>query len=262
MKFNHALIIGMLAISSCDGNKNVDFEKIYTYPTSIGSEWFYESELISRIYETSTSLDVVDADTLKFIIHVKVEKDTILNDTMHVIQFISEIEEFGRYSNQYFFVDSEGLKAYAYSDDASHIFVKKNLPQPFASFVNTNIWGPSFSDNEDFIVFEPKPRLNLKMPLELHSKWTYTTPYNPLNLQIDKEIVGYETLKINNQSYSCYKITWIYLENKYFDDTKINDWISKEGLIKRQIIYDRTPFDNSETESIAFSELTETIILK
>jgi hypothetical protein len=83
-----------------------------------------------------------------------------------------------------------------------------------------------------------------------------------MNLRIDKKVVGYERIKINNHSYDCYKVEWIYIENIFFDDTKIYDWISKEGLIKRLVIYERTLYNDEESGLIGSFQLTETILLK
>jgi hypothetical protein len=263
MKINVLTCLGILTLISCDEKAKPDFEKIDAYPTSIGTEWTYSSVFILKIFESEISDKIIEADTVNYTFRVKVEKDTILNDTMNVIQFSSKADELDAISKQYFFVDSDGLKAYANSYYASHVFAKKiaksRIPANMLSF---NIFGPAISEGDDIFVFQPVPRLNLKLPLELNSKWTYTTPTEPLNLQIDKEIIGYENIRINDRTYSCYKISWIYIENKFFDGTKIFDWVSKEGLIKRQVIYKRASLNLQEYESWANCQATETILLK
>jgi hypothetical protein len=263
MKIHFAILALLAALFSCHENNKENFEKIDAYPTSAGIQWTYESQLQLKIYETLTSTQITDSDSATFLMHVKIEKDTILNDTMNVIKFTSLIENYSEPSTQYYFTDKDGLRAYAYTNGASHSFAKKNTDvATHTGLYPSNFFNPAPSGDENFYVFEPVSRLNLKLPLDVHSKWTYTTPFEPMNLQIDKEVIGYETVKTNNRTYNCYKVSWIYIENKYFDRTQIYDWIAKEGLIKRRVISDRIAFNVSETEPLSYHQITETILLK
>jgi hypothetical protein len=263
MKICLWLFSAIVVLISCDTENKDNFDKIESYPTNVGTEWSYSSESIIKIYESEAFQKVIDTDTFSLSIKVKIEKDTVLNDTMFVKQFTSRADGADFISKEYFFVDTDGLKAYAYSNPTLHVFAKKyNLMYELLNQFTPQFHEPINPGENDFYVYEPSPRLNLKFPLELNSKWTYTIPYEPLNLQIDKEIVGYEVIKLNNHSYSCYIISWIYLENKFFDETKIYDWISNEGLIKRQITYKKTVFSVPPDETIGYGQVTETIILK
>jgi hypothetical protein len=252
----------VLFILACD-KKQDDFDVIDEYPTAIGTEWTYTSTSLLKIFESESSETVIDIDTVIMTIAVKIEKDTLLNDTMNVFQFISKIDEYSLVSMQYYYFDHEGFKAYAYSNSTSHSFAKKNgLKIYILDLIPSVRIGNHSSDETDIYVFKPCPRLNLKLPLGINSKWTYTFPFEPLNLQINKEVVGNETIKINNHEFSCYIVSWIYLENIFFNDTKIYDWISKEGLIKRQIIYKRGNIITADEEVIENLQLTETIMLR
>jgi len=258
-------ILSLAFLFSCDKYDRVNFAKIESYPTKTGTEWNYSSVSVLKIFESASLEKVIDYDTLIFNIKVKIEKDTLLNDTMLVKQFSSKAEEADFTSMEYFFVDSEGLKAYAYSNPTLHVFVKKHS----FTYRKLNLLSPGLYDPEpltieedDLHVYQPFPRLNLKLPLELNSKWTYVNTYAPMHLQIDKEIIGQEVVKINNTSYNCYKIQWIYIDNVFFDGIKIYDWISNKGLIKRQAIYEPTLFSAGEEELIGYGQVTETITLK
>ncbi len=262
MKIPPLAFAGIILLLSCEKKAEV-FDPIDTYPMSPGRQWTYTSESLMKIFESATSNKVIDVDTLKFSVRVKIEKDTLLNDTMSVTQFVSTIDKYGYTSKQYYYGDSSGLKAYAYSHSTSHSFARKNARSfdptdilPFGEFLSAAQTEPSI------IVIQPAPRLNLKFPLEINSEWTYAQPYEPLNLQIDKEVVGYEFLKINNVSYPCYIVSWIYLKNSLFDGTEILDWISKDGLVKRQIIYERANIESATDEGIESIQITETILLK
>ena len=262
MRFIAVVLILLIPFPGCNEDKKDDFEKIFSYPTKPGSEWNYYSESVYTVYESETSDKIIDTDTVAFPIKVKIEKDTLLNDTMNVLQFVSIIEKYGYKSTQYYFINSEGLNAYATSKSTGHIFAKKNNPVnfvhdmlPFSSDVSL------FSDAPSIYIIKPRPRLNLKFPLRLNSKWTYSYPSEPFNLQIDKEVVGYEYIKINDKTYSCYLVSWDYLDNEYFGNTRIYDWISEEGLIKREIIYDRVTVVSEDNLSWENFQLTETISL-
>jgi hypothetical protein len=181
---------------------------------------------------------------------------------MNVSQFVSVIDEINETSEQYFYTDDEGLKVYAYTNHGSHAFTKKSgVKSHLTDMLTFGFFGTLSSEQTDIMVIEPSPRLNLKFPLEINSNWIYVHPFEPMNLRIDKKVIGYERIKINNHSFDCSKIEWVYIENIFFDDTKIYDWISNEGLIKRQVIYERTLFNDEENGSIGSFQLTETILL-
>ncbi len=255
------LIIALVGLIGCDHNTEIEYESIDSYPVAIGNEWNYTSESILKIFESESSNTIIETDSLSFSIKIKIEKDTVLNDTMNVLKFTSLVNGNKFSSSQYSFLDSVGLQSYAYSNGGSHIYAKKSSGNyVMTAFPSPEIFVPVYN-TEDIFVFEPRPRLNLKFPLKTHSKWTYVFPFEPLNLQIDKEVVGYESIRIGNQTYSCYKIKWIYLENKLFDGLTIFDWVSAEGLIKRNIIYPRSRLTLGDGESIGSAQQTEIITL-
>jgi hypothetical protein len=263
MKVPLLILSGTFAIISCHENKEDDFEKIVAYPTTVGNEWTYNIEAVSEIFESVNSDKIVDRDTLIFTARINVEKDTILYDTMNVVKFVSVIDVINETSEQYFYTDAEGLKVYAYSNHGSHAFVKKSgVKNQLTDMLTFGFFEPLLSEENDIIVIEPSPRLNLKFPLEINSKWIYVHPFEPMNLQIDKKVLGYERVKINNRSFDCCKVEWIYIENVFFDNMKIYDWISNEGLIKRLVIYERALFNDEENGLIGSFQLTETILLK
>jgi hypothetical protein len=98
--------------------------------------------------------------------------------------------------------------------------------------------------------------------MELDTKWTYRKPNAQLTLQIDKKVVGYETITSNVKSYSCYKINWNYLNDSSFEGISITEWVSKEGLIKRRKIYDRIIITDENAIPIASQEMTSTLIIQ
>lgn len=252
------LLIITIFITACSYDKKINYESIDSFPIKTGNTWEYSSVSILKIYESDISNIVIETDTFRNNLIVRIEKDTILDDTVNVFQFTS-VRIGGKYkSSEYCFWDSTGFHTYAYSNGGSHVFPKKTHTK--SGIESFGVFGPELFIDEDITVF-PKTRHNLKFPLEMNSKWTYTFPYSPFYLQIDKEIVGYENIKIENRVFSCYKIKWIYLENKFFDGMTIFDWVSSEGLIKRVVIGGRARLTTPDGESIGSSQLTETIEL-
>jgi len=265
MSLKILIFIGVIiAMTSCDEKEKFDLNGIDSYPISVGNYWDYNRELVFKKYESETSDKVIDIDTFNFSIKVSITKDTILNDTMSVKQFVAT--EAGRdfSSYQYMYIDSEGLKCYAYSNAGTFVFAKKGMQiNALSDLSYLGIEIGNSIDNSN-IFFENPPTLNLKLPLENDSKWTYRQPNESLGLQIDKEVVGIETIKVNGRSFLCYKINLEYLNTTIFNEIQMTDWISKEGLIKRQTIFGRTSLIPAEGDPIIEGniQLTETLTLK
>lgn len=256
------LLIAIIFITACTYDKEVTYESIDSYPIKTGNFWEYSSVSISKLYESEFSNKLIETDTFRNNYIVRIEKDTLLNDTINVFQ-ITSARIGGIYKkSEYCYWDSTGFHTYAYSTGGSHVLPKKEFEITQIEMGNESfgVFGPEFLVDEDISVF-PISRHNLKFPLEIPSKWTYTFPYAPYFLQIDKEIIGYENIKIENRIFSCYKIKWIYIENKFFDGMTIFDWVSSEGLIKREIIGGRARLTTPDGESIGSSQWTETIEL-
>jgi hypothetical protein len=262
MKANILFIIGIFIFVGCNDKKNEEYPAVESFPTTVGTEWHYIDETIVKKFESPTSNKVVDLDTTHLSFKVWVEKDTVLRDTIPTRVFILKIEDENALSKSYMFIDPEGLKCYAYSNAFFNAFAKKKAKISLIHdifFPDTSII--SILEATD-IIFEKNPTLNLKLPLKLDTKWTYRKPNSQMALQIDKKAVGYETIKSNGKSYSCYKIIWNYLYDPSYEGISITDWISKEGLIKRQIIYDRVIITDESGNPIASSEVTSTLIIQ
>ncbi|MBN2396220.1 MAG: hypothetical protein JXC36_07150 [Candidatus Atribacteria bacterium] len=82
-------------------------------------------------------------------------------------------------------------------------------------------------------------------------------------MQIDKSVIGNETLTLLGESFTCYKVTWEYLNDPAYEGVEITDWISNKGLIKRETIHDRVTLTTQDGEPIDGNvQITETLILK
>jgi hypothetical protein len=255
------ILLYLGAVISCDKKEDMLTPDISSLPMTIGSQWTYDRQVIISRFDSETSDNTIGIDTMNFTVKVWIDKDTILNDTMDVKTFkLSENNNF--VSTQYKFIDSQGLKTYAYSNAGGVVaFLKKSgyLASPVGlDFSSTAGNAMSESDN---IIFEDKPTLDIIMPLDIGSSWTYRQPSESRTLQIDKGVIGTETIHLFGQSFACYKVEWNYLYDLNYSGIKIIDWISESGLVKRQIVTKRVTFKNESGEILYFGKVTETITL-
>ena len=211
-------------IISCDKVKT-DLNKIDSYPVGIGSEWLYDYKL--EIIPVSGEEKIINSE-----IKVKIEKDTLLNDTMNVLVFRAMDSYSEHTSTQYLFMDSEGLKNYAYENPGRNVFAR-NLPDEVLLHQTFNPSIKKKSTIGDDIIYEAIPRLHIPYPLNINSKWTYLHASERLDWQIDKEVIGRERISLHGKDYDCLKIKWIYVKSGLSSPPGITDWICEEGLVKR-----------------------------
>jgi hypothetical protein len=256
------ILITLISILiSCEKKENDILPNVDSYPMTVGTEWSYDRQVIIKKYESETSNNIVGVDTVNFTVKVWIEKDTILNDTMNVKIFKSQENDNNWTSNQFKYLDNEGLRNYAYSNSGgANVFAKKSSSIKYGLHTDFYKTGVNEILTSDDIIFEDKPTLDIKLPLGDNSSWTYRKPSETRKLQIDKSVVGNETLILNGKSYACYKVTWTYLNDPVFDGIEITDWISDKGLIKRETIHDRVTLTTQDGEPIGGNVQTREIL--
>jgi hypothetical protein len=253
MKQRALILLTFIAMISCD-DKDKDIN-INSYPMNIGTEWIYDRQLIVKKYESETSDKIIDIDTINFTDKVWIDKDTVLNDTMNVKVFRSRENNNNWTSNEYKFIDNEGLKNYAYSNsEAINVYAKGKVYLKFS-----NGLGKVASEGIIFII---KPTLDIKLPLDRNSSWTFMKSSDIQELQIDKNVIGTERVNLIGQNFDCFKIEWVYLNEPALEDIKVTDWISEKGLIKRIRNYGRTIISDEDGEPLYFGQLIETMTIK
>lgn len=253
MRQKALIFLVLIVMISCDDNEKGIVPNVNSYPMNIGTEWVYDRQMVMKKYESETSNEVIGIDTMNFTIKVWIEKDTVLKDTMAVKVFKSQDIYNNWTSNEYKFFDKEGLKTYAYSG-GDNIFAKKS------SYLKSSIGFGELTGDE--IYFETKPTLDVKLPLDRNSSWTYKDSSDTRALQIDKTVIGIERVNLIGQNFDCFKIDWTFINDLVFEGIKITDWISEEGLIKRLIILDRVSFTNLHGEHLYYGQSIETITIK
>ena len=261
-KFTILLVI-ILLIQSCKDPETLP-DRLTSYPMNIGTEWIYDREFIIKKYESETSEDSIENDTMRFTISVRISKDTTLRDSIAVTEFIANEIGTQLYSKEYFKLDKDGLKTYAYIPTGQYAFEKKKNAEIIGNIkFKTFQLEPVIIDNEgDNFYFYDTPRLSLKLPLSVGDKWTYLSPTEFNNLQIEKEVLGFERLKFSFGTFDCFKIKYNNTGIEGIERLEIIDWVSVQGLIKRQIKFDRNMSTTIDGDLIQFVDWIDILTIK
>ncbi len=261
-RYTASLILLTLVLQSCEKRKIEPI--IDTFPMNQGSEWHYQRTLYVTVFESESSDLVEDVDTIQNSYKLWVAKDTVLNDTMYVTVFESfEKENVNYKSQEYYFLDEEGLKLYAMKGSSGAI----NLGKSAAEFNSV----PAFSMDR-FLDFLPPdqfsgllyfipPRFSLQLPLKEDSYWTCTQSNSSSAFRIDKKVSGTDLLKVGGTEFACFRVEWLYID--YFEDIDIHvtEWIASEGLIQRTKDFGRTKVVNLEGEYLYSAAIKEVLQL-
>lgn len=259
MKTKLMIFILFLAMISCKKDDNKIALSVSGYPMIVGTEWNYDRQVIVRKYDSAFCSKTDEIDTINFITTISIVKDTILNDTMNVTVFRSQEESSNWVSSHYYYMDNEGLRNYAYSNAGAIVFPKKSVEQQFP---NLEMLVDIKLQTNGELFFETPPTLNIKFPLDINTSWTYRTPSESSDLQINKEVVGSANLVLSGQVFECLKVKYIFLNRPGYDGINMTEWISHEGLIKRLTTIDSATVTNEIGEPLYTAQITESLTLK
>ena len=206
------LFLTIITLLGCvdESPENIVFTK---YPMSIGTSWTYEKLWTINSYKSSTSDSIISSYTTKINGTIRIDKDTIINKTKLLVLRTQEIVNNDTSTMfQYFYMDKDGLKCYAYKNE--EVILPNN---------------DTIGSNEIFIY--NTPILRIKYPLTINSEWISDTSAD-IGIPITKKVIGTDTLLINNQEYACLKITYNYPSGN--SNISTTQWISKLGLLKEE----------------------------
>lgn len=206
------LLLTIITLLGCEdeSSDNIVFTK---HPMSIGTSWTYEKLWTINTYKSPTSDSIISSYTTKINGTIRIDKDTIINKKKLLVFRTQEVANNDTSTRfQYFNMDKEGLKCYAYKNE---------------EIVLPNI--DTIGSNEIFIYNTPV--LWIKYPLTLNSEWISDTS-DDNGISITKKVIGTDTLLINNQKHACLKITYIYPSG--YTNQSTTQWISKLGLLKEE----------------------------
>ncbi|MGD9899636.1 MAG: hypothetical protein AB7T22_10985 [Calditrichaceae bacterium] len=234
------MLLLITSFTGCDddSNDNLNFE----YPTTIGSKWHHQ-RIMQTINFDSDSLEQIYGFNDTTLIISEITGSAILRDSIETIVLNSDG------SRHYYQVKTDGLYMIAYENaGVGALILPKRTLYTNLSFKNQHFSGleefskvllqqlPLTKLVSDSIIFEEPPALTLKYPLQTGTRWNYRESNFPF--KIEKQVTGQTILNLDIGSFECYRIQWYYdFDNDGFIDydISIEDYISKEGLIKRSI---------------------------
>lgn len=206
------LFLTIITLLSCE-NESPESSVLIVYPMSIGTTWTYEKLWTINSYNSSTSDSIINSYVTKINGTIRIDKDTIINETKLLVFSTQEIANNDTSTTfEYFCMDKDGLKCYAY---------KRN------EIIFPDI--DTIGSNELFIY--KTPILKFKYPLTINYEWISDTSADN-GISITKKVIGTDTLLINNQKHSCLKIAYNYPSGT--TNTSTTQWISKAGLLKEE----------------------------
>lgn len=223
------LLILMLACNDHDRN---DLHVITSHPMDVGTEWIYNRNVIIKSFESETSGKVIGIDTFRYITKVCIEKDTILNGRRLKV-FKSIDSSLDASFREYKSMDDDGLKTYAYTTFCVEPHASGDISFLKFSMLRNALFA-------ECLIHETIPVLDIQLPLSLDSYWIYRQPNESGGLQIEKKVVGIESIRLNRRSFNCYKVEWIYINDPLFTGLSVTDWISDMGLIQRITVNERS----------------------
>ena len=227
----------LLAVNGCDRKPTGPDFTISSYPLHNGDHWTYLWEIsVEPLDDMPLPASVPSYQSS--IVDVYVEKDTVLFDTAFVKKVVAVSGEI--VSVQYMYTDADGLKTLAYSNAGIAAFAKKST-RPFPCFPIPRLTQLMFDppvDGTEMIYYNDPPRLDLKLPLTSGLSWTYYSSENNAFI-IDKSVTAIESVDISGHQYLCFRISFKYVQAPFeSSNIRINEWIAREGLIKREEVTD------------------------
>lgn len=250
---NYYLILCLIGcLTACDTTQYNLTPSVAGYPLRVGARWTYDRMVIIKKYESDSSSVVTDANTIHSEVNVWVEKDTVL-DKKTVKVFKSREGDMEHPATWYVQNDKDGLKIMATQNPGLNVLAHQKL------FFQLKTSAGSFNDS---IIFEPTPILELKLPLQPDTRWTYKDSIATDSLLIEKAVAGNETLTLQGMKINCYKLEWIYSYHSLFKGYKITEWLSEKGLMKRNVFYDRITFTDENKKALYVGQYSETLTLK
>ncbi|HID39749.1 MAG TPA: hypothetical protein EYP36_09590 [Calditrichaeota bacterium] len=234
---------GLMVLLSCQNDNNPPPQ--FKYPLAVGNQWEYRRLFWGTNFRPDSLADFVTfPDTLVFYAQVK---DTVrLEDNREAIPLSAVTDDEGYPSIRFYRQDESALYEVAYLPSGYlPIFPKKNgVTYKFKGKNYTSLAQLSKVLGEglpavhlfrgDSLVYNTPPRMALKYPLFVGSRWNLTDG----DFRIEKNIIDYGPVNVAAGDFEAYTIQWLYyFENaeKPDPDLALFDFISKQGLIKRRM---------------------------
>jgi hypothetical protein len=240
--------------------KSASPEYLSSFPMENGTQWVYDLVTVMQELEHEGSDRIIATDTFaQQMLSVWIAKDTVLNDTLLVKQFLSRINNEPLLMENYYRIDKNGLWVVAYRNPGVP-FLKKGAALVEAP-VYFSLFGSSMQANDNSLHIYDEPRLALKFPLNLGVEWNYGTEEGLIDFRLDKKVSAFESVDLGHASALAFCIDYLYPPDSFFDDFEVKDWVSEQGLIKRIDVINGVQMD-FDGEFIGTYRLTNTLTLR
>jgi len=273
MKLGFILFIafaGLLFILGCKDAKTgiVIPETVEKYPTTLNTEWEYETASYVAKYDKNGNLGI---DSLLQPMTYSILKISSVNDSVNgernLIRFdfsyksgVSVVKNWYRNSDNTF----ERIASSGYSEVWVTPKLKKSDPIHFLQHLLRNTFpdGIVFSPNDSVYI---NKRIILQYPLVVGKSWDV---FITKDFFITRTILWKQLLPYRNGNVNCYDIKSIYYRDNGLDrQTDEHDFISLEyGLVKRETIIDSLPLTTVEnpdgTGDFVRFKITSTLVRK
>jgi hypothetical protein len=226
------------------------------FPIRIGNIWEYSRTFYAANFDPpeleQTFGDTAFAQSVTYILR----KDT-LSDTLETFVFKTMwLEDFdGNYMLEYFNNAGDGMYGYAYSTPPNWIGPPKkattdgiyynfkglryqNLDDLFANVYEKINSMPGKAADSTFL--EEPPIQELMYPIEVGQRWIYRSTDYGHALDMEKEIMGRETIEVPAGSFSCYQVQWFWDwddDGEWETDIEGYDYLCDAGIVKRAFAF-------------------------
>jgi len=248
------LIVGFL-ICGCEPE---DPQDDFIYPLAVGNSWEYHREWTQYFYTDTSEAKQYD-DTLRYCsdISVSIPGKLTLKDSIETYEMIAtevvDTTDFNPVQNQttgikYYKNNSDGLYIYAFDRAGGWlVFPKRKATKSvcfkdleFRSFRELSHYIqqliPTSRILGDSIHFEEPPVKTLQYPLRVGDRWTYRSAHDPWRM--DRVVEKKKKMELEIGPFDCYQVKFLYdmdHDGEWDEDIWITDYISNEGLIRRQV---------------------------
>lgn len=258
-KIISGIFISLMVGFGCTEN-TASPEYLSSFPMGNGTQWVYDLVTVMQEMEHEGSDKIIASDTLRAVFQVWIAKDTILNDSLPVKQFLSRVNNEAVVSENYYRIDKKGLWAIAYRNPGVSFFKKGT--GSVAAPANYSLFGSSNKAMDNSLHIYNEPRLALQFPLNLGMEWNYLYDTTLVHLRIDKKVTGFEGIQRSTGNSLAFRIDYNYSLNESFKELEVKEWVSELGLIKRSEVLEGFYYTNEDGSFNRYGRIENTCTLR
>ena len=265
----YLLIFPLILFNSCSDRHSQEVENL-RFPLQVGNIWEYKVN-ITEYYYSDTAGNIEYQDTihltgnLTLTVAEKSDRDSLKN----VYRLVSKAEIFNseHINTGYYKNLDDGLYLFEIYSLGINVLPKstsKNDPLNKCNSIAGMLSNSLLFRNLNYgKLNDPDyPRKILPYPIKLNRQWTIT---DSDSLNIDKKIIGKDTINTKSGNFDCYVVEYLYdldYDGEWDDEISILDYYSENGLISRQIkLMENVHATADNPEGIGFFDIEQVFML-